>query len=99
MYFNYIKNNPEGYWFKRKLFGWGWTPARWQGWLTTLIFVAFILWQVIYLEIQYGPEPTGKPMMIFIFKIVVTVLVFIVIAYKKGEKPKWQWGIPDKYGK
>lgn len=27
----YLKDNPEGYWFKRKLYGWGWTPAKWQG--------------------------------------------------------------------
>jgi hypothetical protein len=28
-YTDYLKDNPQGYWFKRKLYGWGWTPARW----------------------------------------------------------------------
>ena len=30
-------------WFKRRKFGWGWTPVTWQGWLTIgmLIFGLF----------------------------------------------------------
>ena len=27
----YIRNNPKGYWFKRKLYGWGWFPVKWEG--------------------------------------------------------------------
>ena len=42
-YINYIKDNPEGYWFKRKLYGWGWTPATWQGWLSTFVFIGLVL--------------------------------------------------------
>ncbi len=26
-YLNYIKDNPEHYWFKAKIYGWGW-PNR-----------------------------------------------------------------------
>ena len=26
-------------WFRRKTFGWGWTPAGWEGWLATLLFI------------------------------------------------------------
>lgn len=29
-YLDYIRDNPHGYWFKRKLYGWGWTPVTWQ---------------------------------------------------------------------
>jgi hypothetical protein len=28
-----MTSNP---WFRRKSFGWGWSPASWQGWLVTL---------------------------------------------------------------
>ncbi|HZX50161.1 MAG TPA: hypothetical protein VFE94_03385 [Candidatus Paceibacterota bacterium] len=31
-YIAYAKDNPKGHWFKRKLFGWGWTPVTRQGW-------------------------------------------------------------------
>jgi hypothetical protein len=30
-YIEYLKDNPQGYWFKRKVWGWGWTPVTWQG--------------------------------------------------------------------
>ena len=26
-------------WFKRKRWGYGWTPAGWEGWLATLLMV------------------------------------------------------------
>lgn len=26
-------------WFRRKRFGYGWTPSSWEGWLATLLFV------------------------------------------------------------
>ena len=29
-YLDYIRDNPKGYWFKRKPFGYGWTPVKWQ---------------------------------------------------------------------
>jgi hypothetical protein len=30
-------------WFRRKRFGYGWTPANWQGWVVTLAFVLVII--------------------------------------------------------
>ena len=26
-------------WFRRKRWGYGWTPASWEGWVATLLFV------------------------------------------------------------
>ena len=31
------------YWFKRRRFGWGWTPVTWQGWLTVAFFIGLII--------------------------------------------------------
>ena len=42
-YIAYLRNNPEHYWFKRKPFGWGWTPVTWQGWTASSIAVALIV--------------------------------------------------------
>ena len=32
-------------WFgpEHSFFGWGWTPITWQGWATTILFLAVIL--------------------------------------------------------
>jgi len=91
-YLDYLKNNPEGYWFKRKLYGWGWTPATREGWAVVLFFVGFVLWT----GISFGnePEPDFSDLIWFFIKILLAVLMIIYISYRKGEKPKWQWGFP-----
>jgi len=41
-YIKYLKDNPEGYWFKAKLYGFGWAPAAWQGWLVLFVYIVAI---------------------------------------------------------
>lgn len=91
-YIEYFKDNPKGLWFKRKLYGWGWTPVTWQGWLVTLIFVGFIIWTGTTLS----PTATTNDLDWFFAKIAVAIFLLMFIAYKKGEKPRWQWGVPKK---
>jgi hypothetical protein len=86
-YAEYYKNNPEGYWFKKKLYGWGWTPVKWQGWVTLLVWSAFFIFGVINLDREWLKS------LVFII-IITTILIFI--CYKKGEKPDWQWGPKDQ---
>ena len=92
-YKDYFKDNPEGLWFKRKLYGWGWVPVKWQGWLVILLFVLFLVWSAVGL----GPKNTrteSEPTL-FVIKIILAVIVLIWICYKKGEKSlRWQWGPP-----
>ena len=89
-YIDYLKDNPEGYWFKRKLYGWGWTPATWQGWLVVALFVAYLVWNAMVLD--SGSNPTPAEFTWFFTKIILSVVLVILICYKKGEKPRWQWG-------
>ncbi len=42
-YRDYINNNPKGYWFKNKIYGWGWTPVTWQGWCVIFVYISLIL--------------------------------------------------------
>ncbi len=95
-YAEYLKNNPEGYWFKRKAYGWGWTPAKWQGWLIMLAFVVFIVWSATTLGSNSTPNKAELDQ--FFIKIILAVAVLIVICYRTGEKPKWQWGITETDG-
>lgn len=89
-YVDYIKNNPEGHWFKRKLYGWGWTPAKWQGWMVLLVFVVLVTMDAIILDSNAGPTTTE--ISLFFVKTILNVIVLILICYKTGEKPKWMWG-------
>jgi len=96
-YREYLKDNKEGYWFKRKVFGWGWTPAKWQGWFVLLAFVAFIL--LSSFDLTSNLEPTDKDVTLFIIKTILSAFLLILICYKTGEKPKWQWGFPKENSK
>ena len=89
----YLKNNPEGYWFKRKLYGWGWTPAKWQGWVVIAIYVIAIVAFVLTIDEN---SPDREITFTFILPIVLLTMTLIRICYKKGEKPRWQWGQSNK---
>lgn len=92
-YIAYLKDNPERYWFKRKLFGWGWTPATWQGWLVTGAYVALVL----FFAFTIDPESSRKEVLLgFVLPLLILTFFFIRIAYRTGEKPKWSWGFPKK---
>jgi hypothetical protein len=82
----HYKNNPEGYWFKRNLFGWGWVPVKWQGWLVTVIAVALVA-----LGIYIG-ETDDAPGAAFLGISLAALLTF-GFGHKKGEKACWQWGL------
>ncbi|NQV88357.1 MAG: hypothetical protein HQ402_02285 [Parcubacteria group bacterium] len=93
-YIAYLKDNPNGYWFKRKLYGWGWTPAKWQGWVVVLVFIIFVLYSGISLSSR--PEPVDGELAWFFAKIILAVVLMISISYKTGERPRFQWGFRDE---
>jgi hypothetical protein len=84
-YIKYLKDNPKGYWFKRKLYGWGWVPVKWQGWLVILFFIAIVTYAAIAFLIK------GKLTEYFVI-LIISIILLGYIAYKTGEKPRWSWG-------
>lgn len=90
-YKNYVNDNPNGYWFKRKLYGWGWTPVKWQGWGVTL---GFVMSALIIAFATPQEVSTQEVMLRVLLPLALVTTIFISICYKKGEKPKWQWGLP-----
>jgi len=85
-YIAYLKDNPEGYWFKRKLYGYGWTPARREGWIVLFIYLVLVLGTIIYAQTNIvAPK-------VLIGLVLIATISFIVICWKKGESLKWQWG-------
>ncbi len=88
-YAQYLKDNPKGYWFKRKLYGWGWTPARYQGWLVVFGYLIGVVYFASKLNEEMSLSEIKKD---FFAPIILLTLILIFISYWKGEKPKWQWG-------
>lgn len=79
-------------WFKAKQYGWGWYPATWQGWLTTLIFIIVIILHSIFSTSIGGDSPTTLFLVWFLVRTALIVGVLLYICYTHGEKPEWRWG-------
>jgi len=89
----YLRDNPEGYWFKRKLFGWGWTPATWQGFLVIAVYLFLIIFD--FHRIDSLSHSESDTLIQFLPHVFILTLVLLLICYEKGETPRWQWGLPS----
>lgn len=89
--------NPQGYWFKAKRYGWGWTPAKWQGWLVLIIYIILLstIFRINENDIPGNPD-SGSNFLTFALPIILLTALLIYICFKKGEKPRWQWGPPKQ---
>ena len=88
-YIEYLKDNPQGLWFKERWYGWGWVPVKWQGWLVVVIGIAFCVSGIYIGETDDAP---GAGLMGFLLMV---ALIFF-FGFWKGEKPHWNWGDPRK---
>lgn len=85
----YLADNPEGYWFKRRLYGYGWIPATRQGWALTAFYFVLIIALLIFSSPEYAlisPEELVLP-------LVGITCIYLAIMWKTGEPLRWQWGI------
>jgi FtsH-binding integral membrane protein len=81
-----MTKSPQKYWFKRRRFGLGWIPVTWQGWVTMLGGLGIIFFTAF--STSRGSKNVG-PLLLIVFAVVI---LFIVIAYLKGPRPRWRWG-------
>lgn len=86
----YLKDNPNNLWFKRKLYGWGWVPVKWQGWAVT---IGYVLAMMAFAFTIDENSPTREVIFTFVLPVFLLTVALFRICYKKGEKPRWQWGI------
>ena len=75
----------EKKWFRRKLYGWGWTPITWQGWLVVVIGITIGVAGIHIGEIDDAPGAA-------LVGILLMTAIILVFGFWKGEKPRWQWG-------
>lgn len=75
------------YWFVRKTYGWGWSPATWQGWMVIAIFTLLMVINAVRLQL-YPVWFAGES--------IVLALILVLISYLTGESPRWQWGKPSR---
>jgi hypothetical protein len=73
-------------WFKRKRYGWGWTPVTGEGWAV----IAAYLVGLILISQRLAPGSLA-----YYGGVAGITLLLIAIGYIKGETPAWRWGKKD----
>lgn len=87
-----MDDNGKIIWFRRKTYGWGWTPSTWQGWLIIAVYLLLVVAFSLTIDEHSSPRE-----LIFTFALPITLLTATVIriCYARGETPRWQWGEKD----
>ena len=75
-------------WFKRKRFGWGWTPATWEGWAVTVGYVLILIASSMTID---DNSPAREIFFTFVLPVLLATITLFRICYRKGEKPEWRW--------
>ena len=90
-------NENKKLWFKRKTYGWGWTPTSWEGWVVIAIYVLLIT--PIFFYSDNNLHSAGDTILGAVLPFIILTSGLIFICYKKGESPKWQWGTDNNVNK
>jgi hypothetical protein len=77
-------------WFKAKQYGYGWYPATWQGW--AVIAAYFIFNFSNYFLIKSQTKSESDLLVNFIFDMLLSTLLLVLVAMSRGEKASWRWG-------
>jgi hypothetical protein len=76
-------------WFRAKMYGWGWYPISWQGWVVLLIYVV----AMIKIVTSLAPQHSGSDALFALaIRVVPLTILLLIICYAKGERPRWHWG-------
>lgn len=79
------------YWFKRRRYGYGWTPVTAQGWGIVIGYLVLVM--LASLSINDVPQDTFTLEVAFFLMFVAVLTSFLItISYKMGPPPKWRWG-------
>lgn len=71
-------------WFKRRRYGYVWTPVTWQGWLTIAVFLVAVFAAVPFLSSHSDKKDVGA-LLIFLAYIAVLLVAMVVICIKKAQ--------------
>ncbi len=77
-------------WFKAKTYGWGWTPATWEGWAVIAVYVAVLV--TILRRLEGKVFSARETLLEVTLPIIVITVALIAVSAWKGESPRWRWG-------
>jgi len=80
----------EKYWFKRRRYGYGWTPSSVEGWLVFAAVMLVTLGGAVVLGVLDSDGPT--PVVIYLAAVALSIIGLLVATIRKGPKARWRWG-------
>jgi hypothetical protein len=84
------------YWFKPKRYGFGATPATWQGWTLGVGYVVVVV-AASALFLPRGGEPAAGNWIAWIAVVALATAATVAISYFKTEgRWQWRWGAGKK---
>jgi hypothetical protein len=84
-------------WFKAKTYGYGWTPATWQGWFVMALYLLGVF--VAASGIIQGEDLGADGVKRFLVTVFLLTLLLLSVAYEKGDPLRWRWGKEEKHEK
>lgn len=80
-------------WFVPKSHGIGYSPAGWEGWLATAVFILILVGGIKTIQ-AYAPVPPGpwRPIIVLAW-VALTGGAFFFFARSRTEgEVRWRWG-------
>lgn len=88
-----MKQTEGEYWFKRRRYGYGYTPVTWQGWLSVVGAVGVIISSAFIILPDNSQHLSLSQALSFLAVVAVILIVLIKITYAKGPTPaRFRWG-------
>lgn len=86
-----MTTDKKDYLMKRRRYGWGWTPVKWQGWLLIGMQLAIIFVAITFLPTK-SVQPTPTELLAFFAIVVFAIATIILISFINSPAPAWRWG-------
>jgi hypothetical protein len=80
------------YWFKPKRYGYGATPATWEGWAFTGLVVAIAA--IVASVASRSGHPFSGPVALMCWAVLATIIVLtvVIVKFKTDGAWRWRWG-------
>lgn len=77
--------------FKRKRYGYGWTPVTLGGWILVALFiVAIVLWSLIMLPSTN--VVTLEQQVVYLTGLIIIIALMLFVTRRYAPRGKWRWG-------
>ena len=77
-------------WYKRRRYGYGFTPVTWQGWLLVGLMILLLVIPAFFLG-----QSSNEIVIGYLIYVVVVLSASFYVMLSRSPKPKWRWGKSD----